>query len=396
MLMPTRKLEIRCARVAARAGKFLAFARAIIEPEIAYFVELRERLNAQGRRGGIEGWQRWCERHFSCDVRTVNRALSSILGPEKERKKTRNWRAPAEALLEAVDPAIRLARRHLDKDPDAAEFLNRLKVEDLNGLISEPEARSDSPLDKLNKERRVKKDELYEMGQHLALAVMEGASAVNGAIPEGKRIIGLAKHMLEIKKGAGELTVYQPEPQDSLSRTPGTNFVMDDDELNTAMAMVAPKKVEDNSKVKPGLFSISRVGGSIAPSNQTAWLRPGGLAGLDGETLGDPQGKDGGWVFKVNSLTLDAEYERVALNMWVIPHNEAAKEHCAVYYEKQPKAKHILGDGGPLCIREVLEAMASNKATTNTWKTATMPRMGQVSASGAITATGMSLPSAER
>ena len=53
-------------------------------------------------------------------------------------------------------------------------------------------------------------------------------------------------------------------------------------------------------------------------------------------------------MFKVNSLTLDAEYERVALNMWVIPHNEAAKEHCAVYYEKQPKAKHILGDGGPL------------------------------------------------
>ena len=93
MLMPTRKLEIRCARVAARAGEFLASARAIIEPEIAYFVELRERLNAQGRRGGIEGWQRWCERHFSCDVRTDNRALSSILGPEKERKKTRNWRA---------------------------------------------------------------------------------------------------------------------------------------------------------------------------------------------------------------------------------------------------------------------------------------------------------------
>ncbi len=229
--MPTRKLETRCARVAAKAGKFLASARAIIEPEIAYFLELRERLNAQGSRGGVEGWQRWCEKHFSCDVRTVNRALSSILGPEKKRKKSRTWRAPAEALLEAVDPAIRLARRHADRDPDAAEFLNRLEVEDLDGLISDPEARSESLLDKLNKERRVKKDELYEMGLHLARAVMEAASAINSDIPEGKKIIGLAKHMLEIKKTAGELTVYQSGPQDKLSRTPGTNLVVDDDDL---------------------------------------------------------------------------------------------------------------------------------------------------------------------
>lgn len=134
-------------------------------------------------------------------------------------------------MIAAVSPAIRLARRHEDKDPDAAEFLNRLEVEDLNGLISDPEARSESPLDKLNKERHIKRDELYEMGLHLARAVMEGASAVNGNIPEGKKIIGLAKHMLEIKKAAGELTVYRIGPQDKLSRIPGTNFVVDDDDL---------------------------------------------------------------------------------------------------------------------------------------------------------------------
>jgi hypothetical protein len=226
--MPTGKLQNRCARTAAKAGKFLASAYAIIEPELAYFLELRDRLNAQGRRGGVEGWARWCEKHFSCSVRTVNRALSSLLGPEKERKKSRNWRAPAEALLVAVGPAIRLARKHADNDPDAAEFLNRLEMEDLDDLISEPKARSESLLDKLNKERRVKKDEIYETGLHLARAVMEGASAVNAEIPEGKKIIGIAKHMLEIKKTAGDLTLYQGEPQDEMSRSAGTNFVVDD------------------------------------------------------------------------------------------------------------------------------------------------------------------------
>lgn len=84
--MPLRQLETRCARTAAKAGKFLASAYAIIEPELPYFLELRQRLNAQGRRGGVEGWARWCDKHFSCSVRTVNRALSSLLGPEKERK----------------------------------------------------------------------------------------------------------------------------------------------------------------------------------------------------------------------------------------------------------------------------------------------------------------------
>jgi hypothetical protein len=228
-VMPLRALEKRCRKAANKAGKFLASARAIIEPELPYFLELRERLSAQGRRDGIEGWQRWCEKHFSCDVRTVNRALASILGPEKERKKTRNWRAPAEALLEAVDPAIRFARRHADKDPDAAEFLNRLGVKDLDGLISEPEARSESPVDKLSRERRVKKDELYEMGLHLARAVMDGARAINGDMPEGKQMVGIAKHMLEIKQKVGDLTLYGL--QDNLSRSPGTNFVVDDDDL---------------------------------------------------------------------------------------------------------------------------------------------------------------------
>lgn len=57
-----------------------------------------------------------------------------------------------------------------------------------------------------------------------------------------------------------------------------------------------------------------------------------------------------GWVFKVNSITLSADYERIALNMWVIPHDDAAKEECGIYYEKQPPTKHILGDGGPLCM----------------------------------------------
>jgi hypothetical protein len=69
------------------------------------------------------------------------------------------------------------------------------------------------------------------MGLHLARAVMEGASAINGDIPEGKKIIGIAKHMLEIDKAAGDLTVYETELQDRLSRTPGTNLVVDDDDL---------------------------------------------------------------------------------------------------------------------------------------------------------------------
>ena len=219
--MPLRELEKRCARTAARAGKFLASAYAIIEPELAYFLELRWRLNAQGNRGGVEGWARWCEKHFSCSVRTVNRALSSALGPEKERKKPRKWRAPAEALIAATETAIRLARRH-PEDPDADEFLSSLEAEELSGLVPEPQPRAESLIDKIQREQRIKTEELYTMGLHLAHAVVDGSSSVRRDTPEGKKILGLATHMLEIENKA-------EKPQDKMSRTPGSNFVVDDD-----------------------------------------------------------------------------------------------------------------------------------------------------------------------
>ncbi len=221
--MPTRELEKRCARAAAKAGKFLASARAIIEPELPYFLALRERLHAQGQRGGVEGWQRWCEKHFSCDVRTVNRALSSILGPEKERKKSRKWRAPAEALIDAVTPAIRLARKH-PEDPDADEFLSSMDAEELSGLVPEPQPRAESLIEKIQKQRRIKTEELYKMGLHLAHAVVDGSRSVRTDTPEGKKILGLATHMLEVESKA-------EKPQDKMSRSPGSNFVMDDDDL---------------------------------------------------------------------------------------------------------------------------------------------------------------------
>jgi hypothetical protein len=210
--MPTRKLEKRCARTASKAGKFLASARAIIEPELPYFLELRWRLNAQGQRGGVEGWQRWCEKHFSCDVRTVNRALSATLGPQRERKKSRSWRAPAEALIAATEPAIRLARKY-PKDPDAGEFLSSLETEELSGFVHDPLPRPENIFDKLLRERGIKTEELYKMGLHLAHAVVDGSSSVRGDTPEGKKILGLATHMLEIEN-KGE------KPQDNLPRSP--------------------------------------------------------------------------------------------------------------------------------------------------------------------------------
>jgi hypothetical protein len=230
--MPTRKLEKRCARTASKAGKFLASARAIIEPELPYFLELRERLNAQGQRGGVEGWQRWCEKHFSCDVRTVNRALSATLGPQTERKKSRSWRAPAEALIAATEPAIRLARKY-PKDPDADEFLSSLETEELSGLVRDPLPRPENIFDKLLRERGIKTEELYKMGLHLAHAVVDGSSSVRGDTPEGKKILGLAKHMLEIENKA-------EKPQDNLPRSPGSNLIVDDDD--DLLAAGAPKK----------------------------------------------------------------------------------------------------------------------------------------------------------
>lgn len=216
--MPTRELERRCARTAGKAGKFLASAYAIIEPELAYFLELRYRLNAQGKRG-VEGWARWCEKHFSCCVRTVNRALSSLLGPEKERKSFRKWRAPAEALIAATAPAMRLAQRH-PEDPDANDFLSSLDTEELSGLVPEPPPRFESYVDKLQRDRLIKKEELYEMGLHLAEAVAEAPNAIRGGSPEGKKILGIAKQMLQKK----------PFPrQDKVSRS-GNGFVVDEDD----------------------------------------------------------------------------------------------------------------------------------------------------------------------
>jgi hypothetical protein len=83
--MPLRKLEARCARSAAKAGKFLVSALSILETDLPYFLELRQRLNAQGKRGGIEGWGKWCAKHFTCDVRTVNRNLAILIGPQEKR-----------------------------------------------------------------------------------------------------------------------------------------------------------------------------------------------------------------------------------------------------------------------------------------------------------------------
>jgi hypothetical protein len=221
--MTLRQLERHCAQSAAKAGKFLASARAILEADLPYFLELRQRLNAQGqRRFDTEGWARWCKKHFSCDVRTVNRNLAALLGPEKERKQSHKWRAPAEALIAATEPAIRLARRHRE-DPDADEFLSSLESEELSGLVPEPQPRAESLIDKIQRERRIKTEELYTMGLHLAHAVVDGSSSVRRDTPAGKKILGLATHMLEIENKA-------EKPQDKMSRTPGSNFVVDDDD----------------------------------------------------------------------------------------------------------------------------------------------------------------------
>lgn len=233
--MATRQLENRCARTAAKTGKFLVSARAIIEPDVAYFLELRQRLNSQGKRGGIEGWQSWCEKHFSCDVRTVNRTLSAILGPEKERKKSRKWRKPAEALITSVEPAIRLARKH-PEDPDADEFLSSLsEAEELSGLVPEPQPRSESLIDKMRRYKKVKTEELFKMGIRLAHAVNDGASSVRSDTDDGKRILGLAKNMIAME-GKAE------KPQDEMPRSPGSNFVVDEDD--PIAAMVAAKSAE--------------------------------------------------------------------------------------------------------------------------------------------------------
>ena len=188
----------------------------------------------------------------SAGVRSTSRArFARSIAPyppfSDRRRKGRNLATGERQPKPCWRQSIRLARRYADKDRDAEDFLNRLEVEDLEGLISEPGVRSGSPLDAVNQERGVKKDELYQMGLHLARAVTEGAVAVNGEIPEGKKIIGIAKHMLEIKKAAGSLTLYQREPQDGMSRSVGTNLLVDDDDL---VAVGAGKKPEGEKPKK--------------------------------------------------------------------------------------------------------------------------------------------------
>ena len=162
--MTTRQLERRCAKVAEKASRFLTSAYAVIEADLPYFLELRQRLNAQGQRG-IEGWQRWCEKHFSCDVRTVNRALSSLLGPEKEKERTKTLRLrPAlEAFGFAFEPAIELARKH-SKDPASAELLNALGVEELRAFVPTdklPQSTTGSGLNVEDEPVKLKKSDYY-------------------------------------------------------------------------------------------------------------------------------------------------------------------------------------------------------------------------------------------
>lgn len=228
---------------ATKAGKFLTSAYAIIEAELPYFLELRLRLNAQGKRGGVEGWAKWCEKHFSCDVRTVNRALSTILGPEKEREPSRKWRPAAEAFVSALEPAIRLARKHKN-DPEAAEFLRSLEAEELDGLVPGPTPHGPSLVDEHFRKQQVKKEEIYRMGLSLAQAVVDGSSAIRGDTPEGKKILGIAGHILDKKPDP---------PQDKPSRSVGDNFVVDEDDL---MASGATKD-EREPKLNPSMFSMS-------------------------------------------------------------------------------------------------------------------------------------------
>jgi hypothetical protein len=186
--MTTRQLEQRCAKSAAKAGKLLTSAYAVLEADLPYFLELRQRLNAQGQRvRGIEGWQRWCEKHFSCNVRTVNRALAAILGPEKERPKPKRLRPVLDAYYNAMGPAILLARKH-QHDPAASELFDALEVEELHGWLPSP--KNPDLYEKL-KDKSIRKPEIdrqyvYSMGVKLAKAVMKAPTAVRGDTPEGK------------------------------------------------------------------------------------------------------------------------------------------------------------------------------------------------------------------
>ena len=202
--MTTRQLEAHCAKSAAQSGKYLASAYAIIDANLPYFLELRDRLNAQGQRG-VEGWAKWCERHFTRDVRTVNRALSAVLGPEKERKKPLRLRPVLDAFASAIEPAIRLARKH-KHDPESCKLLNALEVEELAGFVPVPST-PDYFADKRRYHREVLEDAVYKLGVTLAKAIVTTPDAVRSDTPEGKKILGLANNLMTRK------------PPDNLSRS---------------------------------------------------------------------------------------------------------------------------------------------------------------------------------
>jgi hypothetical protein len=96
-------------------------------------------------------------------------------------------------------------------------------------------------------------------------------------------------------------------------------------------------KDEREPKNKPHMFSMSWGGGyeKIESSGDVAMLRPGGLVGMGNDVIGKSEGSGSrGWVFKVNSMTLSPNCERIALNMWMVPHDEAAKKEWASTMKK--------------------------------------------------------------
>jgi hypothetical protein len=217
-------------------ARFLFECRYLTGPRIlplflCWWSVFQHRIHNLLKTHRVQGVKYIIPKHFTCDVRTVNRALSAILGPETERKKPesrKGRKATVEALICVTEPAVRLARKY-PADPDAVELLDSLDTEELSGMVPEPKPRVDSFMDKERKYKRIKTEELLKMGLQLAHAVVDDRIAVRGDTPKGKRILGIAKSMLEVEKKA-EL------PQDDLSRSPGSNFVVDDDVAGVSKA----------------------------------------------------------------------------------------------------------------------------------------------------------------
>lgn len=99
--MTTEVLSERCAESASNAAKLLTSAYAILQADLPYFLELRKRLNAQGKSG--EGWQKWVKAHFTCSTRTVNRALASITLPERKPRQKPS-KKPQDKLTRSEEP----------------------------------------------------------------------------------------------------------------------------------------------------------------------------------------------------------------------------------------------------------------------------------------------------